>query len=242
MSSAAAVAVASLCGVAAACILLTASGVAKPAPATELLGYAERYPEQQLAANLPARAQMLGPKAASYVRRWSEQAAQAAMSPKEQILALKAQGVPVIFPSKVTDASGNLNKMFKPQALAAMQKPAFNMVPAGQSSKLACKCGTCTPLAGFPPVCTGCACEEAMDDEGAPKEDVFMIGHTKACAEDKCEELETEGAEEEEEAEEGAPKENPVNSLLDFPECEWWSCYDKEGWFCACTCPGQGCI
>ena len=49
-----------------------------------------------------------------------------------------------------------------------------------------------------------------MDDEGAPKEDVFMIGHTKACAEDKCEELETEGAEEEEEAEEGAPKENPV--------------------------------
>ena len=24
-----------------------------------------------------------------------------------------------------------------------------------------------------------------MDDEGEPKEDVFMIGHTKACAEDK---------------------------------------------------------
>ena len=39
----------------------------------------------------------------------------------------------------------------------------------------------------------------------------------------QCEELETEEAEEAE----GAPKENPVNSLLDFPECEWWSCYDK---------------
>ena len=66
-----------------------------------------------------------------------------------------------------------------------MQKPAFQVVPASQSSKLACKCGTCKPLAGFPPVCTGCKCEEAVDDAGEPKEDVFMIGHTKACAEDK---------------------------------------------------------
>ena len=74
---------------------------------------------------------------------------------------------------------------YKPQALAAMQKPAFKVVPASKSSKLACKCATCKPLAGFPPVCTGCKCEEAMDDEGEPKEDVFMIGHTKACAEDK---------------------------------------------------------
>jgi len=48
-----------------------------------------------------------------------------------------------------------------------------------------CYTGTCMPLAGFPPVCTGCVCEEAMDDAGEPKADVFMIGHTKSCAEDK---------------------------------------------------------
>jgi hypothetical protein len=115
-----------------------------------------------------------------------------------------------------------------------MQKPAFNVVPASQSSKLACKCATCKPLAGFPPVCTECKCQEALDDAGEPKPDVFILGHTKACGEDKCKELgEEEGAE---------PDENKFNALLDFPECEWWSCYDKEGWFCACSCPGQGCI
>lgn len=225
---------------------MTINSAGKPAATAELLGYPQRPYEQLAAAPLSERPAVLGPKAASYVRRWSEKAEVAAMSPKEQLLALKAQGVPVIFPSKVTDESGNLAKMYKPQALAAMQKPAFDVVPASQSSKLACKCATCKPLAGFPPVCTDCKCEEALDDEGEPKEDVFMIGHTKACAEDKCEELEDEEAEDEEEdeaaADEGTPGENPMNALLDFPECEWWSCYDKEGWFCACTCPGQGCI
>ena len=97
----AAAAVAALCGVAAACVLLTATGIGRPAPQAELLDIPKpQYREQQL-----------GLKAASYVRRWSEQAQQAAMSPKEQILALKAQGVPIIFPSKVSDESGNLQKM-----------------------------------------------------------------------------------------------------------------------------------
>jgi len=105
-----AAAVAILCGVAAACMVLTASGVTRPAR-QELLAYPQQYPEKQLSAGLPARAQMLGPKAASFVRRWSEQAEQAAMSPKKQILALKAQGVPIIFPSSVIDMSGNLQKM-----------------------------------------------------------------------------------------------------------------------------------
>jgi hypothetical protein len=82
--------------------------------------------------------------------------------------------------------------------------------------------------AGFPPVCTGCKCEEALDDKGEPKEDVFIIGHTRACAEDKCEEIKLDPpAEEEEPADPDAKQENAANSLLDFPECEWWSCYDK---------------
>ena len=90
-----------------------------------------------------------------------------------------------------------------------------------------------------------------------------MIGHTKACQEDKvrsgvrlraflrsqrlfcrmtaaqtgqCEELKDDEAEEEDEAEdeeageEGAEEggaEESENALLDYPECEWWSCYDK---------------
>ena len=102
------VGVASLCGVAFACVLLL-TGVLKPAR-TELVGYPQYYPGQQLVSERTP-ALLLGPKAASYVRRWDEQGRAAAMSPKEQILALKAQGVPVIFPSVVTDASGNLKKM-----------------------------------------------------------------------------------------------------------------------------------
>ena len=86
-------------------------------------------------------------------------------------------------------------------------------------------------------MCTGCKCEEALDDEGAPKEDVFIIGHTRACAEDKCEEIELDPpAEEEEPADPDAKQENAANSLLDFPECEWWSCYDKVG-ICTQTHP-----
>ena len=107
-------AVAALCGVAAACVLLMAGGIGRPAAQAELLGFPGQYPEQQLAAEeLPERQTQLGLRASSYVRRWSQQAevAAAAMSPKKQILALKAQGVPIIFPSKVTDQSGNLQKM-----------------------------------------------------------------------------------------------------------------------------------
>ena len=230
-------------GVTMACLLVTRPRALRHA---ELLGWS---PAQQLVAEVsaPPRAQQLGPKAASYVRRWTEAAETAAVSPKAQILALKAQGVPVIFPTSVTDASGRLQKAFKPQALAAMQKPSFAVVPESQSSKLACKCATCKPLAGFPPVCQDCKCQEAANP------DAFTIGHTRACAEGKCADLgEEEGGEdagsEAEEDEEGAeapapgPAENKFNALLDFPECEWWSCYDKDGWFCACTCPGQGCL
>ena len=230
-------------GVAMACLLVTRPRAPRHA---ELLGWS---PAQQLVEerSAPPRAQQLGPKAASYVRRWTEAAETAAVSPKAQILALKAQGVPVIFPTSVTDASGRLQKAFKPQALAAMQKPSFAVVPESQSSKLACKCATCQPLAGFPPVCQDCKCQEAANP------DAFTIGHTRACAEGKCADLgEEEGGEdagsEAEEDEEGAeapapgPAENKFNALLDFPECEWWSCYDKDGWFCACTCPGQGCL
>ncbi len=111
MKSSLVVGVASLCGVAFACVLLL-TGVLKPAR-TELVGYPQYYPPAQRQQLVSERtpALLLGPKAASYVRRWDEQGRAAAMSPKEQILALKAQGVPVIFPSVVTDASGNLKKM-----------------------------------------------------------------------------------------------------------------------------------
>ena len=107
-------ALAVVCGVAAACVLLVVTGFGKPAGETELLGFTQQHvSSQQLAAQIPRRTQQLGPRAASYVRRWSEQAEAAAMSPKEQLLALKAQGVPVIFPAKVTDKSGNLQKMVR---------------------------------------------------------------------------------------------------------------------------------
>jgi uncharacterized membrane protein YgcG len=269
-----AMALSALCGVAAACIVLRMTSVRSSVPVA-LLGYGPLYPQQQqLAAGLPFRENVLGPKAASYVRRWDELAQAAVMSPQAQISELRAQGVPVIFPSLVTDASGKAVKTPSTQGLF-MKKDSFNVVPASQSSKLACKCESCDPLAGFPPVCTGCACEEAMKD-GAPNPDVFMIGHTRACAEDKCEDLDEEGGDDEasgsggsddasggsEEgsggsddasggSEEGSGGSDDasggsasaaVNALLDFPECEWWACYDKEGWFCACTCPGQGCL
>ncbi len=99
-------------GVAAACLLLMAGGIGRPAERGELLGAPVQYPEQQLAVS-DGQTQVLGPRAASYVRRWSQQAEAAAQSPKAQILALKAQGVPIIFPSKVTDTSGNLQKMVR---------------------------------------------------------------------------------------------------------------------------------
>ena len=110
-SGSAAAAAVAVGGIAAACLLLMAGGIGRPAARTELLGAPPQYPEQQLAA--AGEPQVLGPRAASYVRRWSQQAEAAAQSPKEQILALKAQGVPIIFPSKVTDMSGNLQKMVR---------------------------------------------------------------------------------------------------------------------------------
>ena len=105
-------------------ILMTANGAGKPAATAELLGYPQRPYEQLAAAPLSDRPAVLGPKAASYVRRWSEKAEVAAMSPKAQLLALKAQGVPVIFPSKVTDESGNLAKMVCPRLSSALMLPA----------------------------------------------------------------------------------------------------------------------
>lgn len=60
----------------------------------------------------------------------------------------------------------------------------------------------------------------------------------------QCEELEDEEAEDEDEeaedeedgAEEGGAEES-ANALLDYPECEWWSCYDKV-WHAFTSCLG----
>lgn len=110
-SSSGALVLAVVSGVLVGVIVLTANGVGRPDAGVELLNYPRPY-EQLAAAPLAARpASVLGPRAASYVRRWSEKAEVAAMSPKKQLLALKAQGVPVIFPSNIIDESGNLAKM-----------------------------------------------------------------------------------------------------------------------------------
>ena len=139
--SAAAAAAVAVGGVAAACLLLMAGGIGRPAGRAELLRAPVQYPEQQLAGS-EGQAQMLGPRAASYVRRWSEQAEAAAQSPKEQILALKAQGVPIIFPSKVTDASGNLQKMVSTHAQTRRAQRATVRCATGHSRVPA------TPLCG----------------------------------------------------------------------------------------------
>jgi hypothetical protein len=123
--------------------------------------------------------------------------------------------------------------------LAGIQKPAFNVVPAEQSSKLACVCGTCDPDAGFPPVCNNCNCEEFED-----KPDLFMAGHVVACREGKCDDLleealadaGVEATEDGDDDDDKGPK-NPMNKY----QCTTWACYNQDGWFCSCTCPGKEC-
>eukprot|EP00286_Rhodomonas_abbreviata_P003607 CAMPEP_0181347738 /NCGR_PEP_ID=MMETSP1101-20121128/34037_1 /TAXON_ID=46948 /ORGANISM="Rhodomonas abbreviata, Strain Caron Lab Isolate" /LENGTH=267 /DNA_ID=CAMNT_0023459969 /DNA_START=78 /DNA_END=881 /DNA_ORIENTATION=+ len=244
--------VASVAGLATACVLLMA-GVFKPAGPTELY-QPEGFQRQSL-----ANSEQL--QAASYIDKWSHLASPDFQSPME-ILAANKAGIPVIYPMSVVDKSGKLQKMVPAPMLRAIQKPLFNMVPQSQSSMLACICETCDPFAGFPPVCTGCTCEEAeMNDK------VWFLGHTRACGDDECDDIREggddaaeegeegdadadadaaeaeEGAEEGAEEEEGGEKEAPEakNALLDFPECDTWSCYNKDGWFCACVCPGSGC-
>jgi len=234
------------------------------------------HPQEMLEMNYPAVAQRQALRqrfqAAKYVDEWSKLSSPDFTGPAE-ILAAKAAGVPVCYPNQVIDKSGKLHKYIPHPILRQMQKPMdFNVVPTSMSSKLACICESCKPYAGFPPVCTGCKCEEALAHE-----DRFIIGKTKACKEGECEDLEgdeggddkeeggddkEEGADDKEEAgddkeeagdeekeeggdeekkEEGDEEEGSKNALLDFPECDNWSCYNKDGWFCACTCPGHGC-
>lgn len=114
-SPAAAVVLAAVSGLAVGVVLMAYNSAGRTAvPAqTELLGYPRPYEALAASRLSAAPPRTLGPRAASYVRRWSAKAEEAAMSPKEQLLALKAQGVPVIFPSKVIDESGNLDKMVR---------------------------------------------------------------------------------------------------------------------------------
>ena len=114
-AGAVAVVLAAASGLAVGVVLMAANSAGRSAvPAeTELLGYPRPYEALATAPLAAAQPAVLGPRAASYVRRWSAKAEEAAMSPKEQLLALKAQGVPVIFPSKVIDESGNLDKMVR---------------------------------------------------------------------------------------------------------------------------------
>lgn len=113
--------------------------------------------------------------------------------------------------------------------LREMQRPIFNVVPVSASSKLACVCDTCDPQAGFPPVCLGCKCQEL---ENHPE--VFIMGHARSCGggddvKTNCEDLMGDSAN------------ATVNAMADWPECRNWACYNKDGWFCSCTCPGDGC-
>ena len=63
----------------------------------------------------------------------------------------------------------------------------------------------------FPPVCTNCTCQEA---EGHPE--VYSFGKQQ-------------------------PILSPTNAMKDWPSCKQWACFNKEGWFCSCTCPGEAC-
>jgi hypothetical protein len=137
-----------------------------------------------------------------------------------------------LFRQVVTDKSGRLQKAIPTAQLREMQRPIMNVVPSSTSSKLACACATCDPQAGFPPVCLGCTCQETVD-----KPDVYILGRAKSCGggddlKTNCEDILGGG---------NGTNATAVNAMADWPECTNWGCYNKDGWFCACTCPGDGC-
>jgi hypothetical protein len=134
-------------------------------------------------------------------------------------LAAKEAEIPVFYPEFVQDRSGNLERILAPSQLAQMQKPRMKIAQGTQ--KLACTCATCEPKAppGFPPICSDCTCQEAIEHP-----DVYILGYEQPCGAAGCDK-----------------SDKKKNAMHDWPQCARWACYNKDGWFCACTCPGPSC-
>ena len=92
----------------------------------------------------------------SYVGRWTLDSDRSSPSDFSSLSTLARyegtpSGVPVCYPSMVTDKSGRLEGAISTGMLREMQRPLMNVVPSDRSSMLACMCETCDPQAGFPP-------------------------------------------------------------------------------------------
>mmetsp|Transcript_35738 Transcript_35738/g.87913 ORF Transcript_35738/g.87913 Transcript_35738/m.87913 type:complete len:294 (-) Transcript_35738:325-1206(-) len=206
-----------------------------------------------------------------YVQQWAAKEGPSDFTHLARLGAgMTEEGVPVCYPTFVKDLSGKLHQALPATQLRAIQHPLFNVVPVSHSQKLACRCESCEPQAGFPPVCTGCNCEEIVMHP-----DVWFLGHTTACVEGGCEDVPAGPASAGGGGGGGANGTNTTaaaaapapaaaggganataaggnatagaeggeipNALSDWPECRTWACYNKKGWFCVCTCPGEGC-
>lgn len=141
-----------------------------------------------------------------------------AHSPMAMLFAEDAE-IPVSYPAFIEDRSGHLQRMIPPMQLKQIQKPGMNIAQGTQ--KLACTCAKCEPSAppGFPPVCSDCTCQEAIEHP-----DVYILGYEQPCGASGC-----------------SKSDKAKNAMHNWPQCARWACYNKDGWFCACTCPGPSC-
>ena len=159
-------------------------------------------------------------KSVAFIDQWAGVGNPDFLGTAEAILAAKDTDIPVCYPNYVKDMSGRLRVAIPPSQLRQIQKPGMH-VSGSRTQQLACTCQTCEPAAppGFPPVCSDCTCQEALEHP-----EVYILGHEQACGEAGCN-----------------SSDKAKNAMHKWPQCARWACYNKDGWFCACTCPGAAC-